>query len=149
VVTSLSTETLTVTGTSNFTSITGLNLATFSGVVVQNNLTATGTISGITLTGTSVQCYDSDGSYWCNHDPYRYNRKLHNRKLPDCKCWYPCCQWECNGYGYVRRKWNRNFCIGRNHCWYAERNYGYRDYSTVHHWYVYFTYRNYHHGYHG
>ena len=36
---------LTVTGASNFTSITGLNLATFSGVVVQINLTATGTIS--------------------------------------------------------------------------------------------------------
>ena len=45
---------LTVSGTSNFTSITGLNLATFSGVVVQNNLTASGTISGVTITGTSV-----------------------------------------------------------------------------------------------
>jgi hypothetical protein len=45
---------LTVTGTSSFTSVTGLNLATFSGVVVQNNLTATGTISGNTITGTTV-----------------------------------------------------------------------------------------------
>jgi hypothetical protein len=45
---------LTVTGNSNFTSVTGLNLATFSGVVVQNNLTAAGTISGITFTGTST-----------------------------------------------------------------------------------------------
>ena len=46
---------LTVSGTSNFTSITGLNLATFSGVVVQNNLTATGTISGITITGNTIE----------------------------------------------------------------------------------------------
>jgi hypothetical protein len=43
---------LTVTGTSNFTSITGLNLATFSGVVVQNNLTAT-SITGVTLAITT------------------------------------------------------------------------------------------------
>jgi len=42
---------LTVTGTSNFTTITGSSLATFSGVVVQNNLTTSGTVSGNTITG--------------------------------------------------------------------------------------------------
>jgi len=44
---------LTVTGTTNVNTITGSDLATFSGVFVQNNLEAAGTISGLTVTGTN------------------------------------------------------------------------------------------------
>jgi hypothetical protein len=46
---------LTVTGTSNFTTITSANLATFSGIVVQNNAIVTGTVSGNTVTGNALQ----------------------------------------------------------------------------------------------
>ena len=44
---------LTVTGTTNVTTITGSDLATFSGVFVQNNIEAVGTISGLVVTGTN------------------------------------------------------------------------------------------------
>ena len=42
---------LTVAGNSNFNTLTSSGLATFSGVVVEDQLTTTGTISGGTITG--------------------------------------------------------------------------------------------------
>ena len=138
---------LTVTGTSNFTSITGLNLATFSGVVVQNNLTATGTISGITLTGTSVNATTATAVTGVITTPYRHNRKLHYSKPPDRKCWYPCCQWKCNGYRHIRCKWCCNFCRKHKYFRYAKRNYDHRYYSSIHHGDVYFPHRNHHYWY--
>jgi len=46
---------LTVAGTTNVTTITASDLATFSGVFVQNNLETLGTISGLTVTGDTGQ----------------------------------------------------------------------------------------------
>jgi hypothetical protein len=46
---------LTVTGQSNFQSVSVSGLSTFSGIVVQNNATVSGTISGTTITGTALQ----------------------------------------------------------------------------------------------
>jgi len=46
---------LSVFGTSSFNNITSSGVSTFSGIVVQNNATVSGTISGLTLTGTNVQ----------------------------------------------------------------------------------------------
>ena len=46
---------LTVAGATNVTTITGSDLANFSGVFVQNNLEALGAISGLTITGTNGQ----------------------------------------------------------------------------------------------
>ena len=46
---------LTVGGNSSFNTVTASGLSTFSGIVVQNNATVSGTISGTTVTGTFVQ----------------------------------------------------------------------------------------------
>ena len=46
---------LTVSGTTNVTTITGSDTATFSGLVVQNNASITGTLSGATITGNTIQ----------------------------------------------------------------------------------------------
>jgi len=48
------TNTLTVGDLTTLNSVTATGLATFSGVFVENNLTVTGTISGTTITGTTI-----------------------------------------------------------------------------------------------
>ncbi len=46
---------LSVSGTSTFNAITATGASTFSGIVVQNNATVSGTISGATITGNALQ----------------------------------------------------------------------------------------------
>ncbi|NBX51972.1 hypothetical protein EBT25_19045, partial [bacterium] len=46
---------LSVSGSSTFNTVTASGTGTFSAIIVQNNATVSGTISGVTITGTALQ----------------------------------------------------------------------------------------------
>ena len=82
----------TVTGTSTLESVSTTNLGTFSGIVVQNNATVSGTVSGNTVTGNNVQRRNwnifncSNRNHCCFYDrcfcfPNRNYNPRHKRNL--------------------------------------------------------------------